>query len=283
MRGWHISALGRSSSASRWRAGSCGTSRSSSIKRSSCDALHAGHICAADSGRELSCSISSNGSRPRFLRQTAADLPALRPSFTIRHTAAARNKDAAMPKKSKKSKSKRLTLKAKYKVIKKVLRREWGRIPVAGPKERTARRLTHILLALQVKEHHKKVAKEARKVKKAGGKKKAPAQKDPGIPKQWPFKAELIQELDAQRRHHEAVQKAKKEERKRARVCTSGAPQQLLTEVSGCSALPSVHSTAVLRCCEAACSKVVGCGMCACRRLLRSGCMRGRMRRWRRA
>ena len=65
-----------------------------------------------------------------------------------------------MPKKSSGSKSKRVTLRQKYKVIRKV------------------------------REHHKKKAKELRK---KGG--KAKAQKDPGIPSAWPFKAELIKEL----------------------------------------------------------------------------------------
>ena len=63
-----------------------------------------------------------------------------------------------MPKKSKKSKSKRQTLKNKYKVLKKV------------------------------KEHHRKKRKEA---KKNGTHNKGP--KDPGIPNNWPFKEELIQ------------------------------------------------------------------------------------------
>lgn len=69
-----------------------------------------------------------------------------------------------MPKKSKKSKSKRVTLKQKYKVLRKV------------------------------KEHHRKKRKEA---KKLGLKPREP--KDPGIPNAWPFKQELIQQLAAQK------------------------------------------------------------------------------------
>lgn len=88
-----------------------------------------------------------------------------------------------MPKKSSKSKSKRTTLKQKYKVIKKV------------------------------KEHGRKLRKEARK---SGKKKKAPA--DPGLPKQWPFKQELIAELEEKRRLILEAEAAKKAERKRARV-----------------------------------------------------------------
>ena len=88
-----------------------------------------------------------------------------------------------MPKKSKKSKSKRTTLKQKYKVIKKV------------------------------KEHHKKKAKLA---KKSGRKVKPP--KDPGIPSQWPFKHELVKELEWEKKRALAEQQRKKEERRLARV-----------------------------------------------------------------
>ncbi|KAI3829823.1 hypothetical protein L1987_03951 [Smallanthus sonchifolius] len=71
-----------------------------------------------------------------------------------------------MPKRSKKSKSKRVTLKQKHKVIKKV------------------------------KEHHKKKAKEA---KKLGLNKKARVEKDPGIPNDWPFKEQELKALEARR------------------------------------------------------------------------------------
>jgi hypothetical protein len=91
-----------------------------------------------------------------------------------------------MPKKSKKSKSKRQTLKQKYKVIKKV------------------------------KEHHKKKAKELRQQAKSGRKPKAP--KDPGIPSQWPFKQELVKELEWQKQRILATEKQKKAERRAARV-----------------------------------------------------------------
>lgn len=84
-----------------------------------------------------------------------------------------------MPKKSKKSKSKRTTLKQKYKVIKKV------------------------------KEHHKKKAKL---LKKSGRKVKAP--KDPGIPSQWPFKQELVKEIEWEKQRQMDEKKRKKEERR---------------------------------------------------------------------
>lgn len=64
------------------------------------------------------------------------------------------------------SKSKRVTLKQKYKVIRKV------------------------------KEHHKKKAKEA---KKLGLKHKRKVEKDPGIPNDWPFKEQELKALEARR------------------------------------------------------------------------------------
>lgn len=64
-----------------------------------------------------------------------------------------------------------------------------------------------------MKEHGRKVAKAARK---SGGKAKAPA--DPGLPKQWPFKQELISELEEKRQLILAAESRKKADRKRARV-----------------------------------------------------------------
>ncbi|XP_062078866.1 guanine nucleotide-binding protein-like NSN1 [Humulus lupulus] len=71
-----------------------------------------------------------------------------------------------MVKRSKKSKSKRITLKQKHKVIRKV------------------------------KEHHKKKAKEA---KKLGLNRKSKVEKDPGIPNDWPFKEQELKALEARR------------------------------------------------------------------------------------
>ncbi|XP_050363604.1 guanine nucleotide-binding protein-like NSN1 [Argentina anserina] len=70
-----------------------------------------------------------------------------------------------MVKKSKKSKSKRVPLKKKYKVIRKV------------------------------KEHHKKKAKEAKKL----GFQRKKVEKDPGIPNDWPFKEQELKALEARR------------------------------------------------------------------------------------
>ncbi|KAJ0249619.1 Guanine nucleotide-binding protein-like NSN1 [Hirschfeldia incana] len=71
-----------------------------------------------------------------------------------------------MPKRSKKSKSKRVTLKQKHKVIRKV------------------------------KEHHKKKAKDA---KKLNHNRRPRAEKDPGIPNDWPFKEQELKALEARR------------------------------------------------------------------------------------
>ncbi|KAK4419478.1 Guanine nucleotide-binding protein-like NSN1 [Sesamum alatum] len=85
-----------------------------------------------------------------------------------------------MVKRSKKSKSKRVPLRKKYKIIRKV------------------------------KEHHKKKAKEA---KKLGLNKKPKVEKDPGIPNDWPFKEEELKALEARRQR--AIQEL--EEKKAAR------------------------------------------------------------------
>lgn len=88
--------------------------------------------------------------------------------------------------KSKKSKSKRTTLRHKYKVIKKV------------------------------KQHLKKKAKEEKKAKALGKKTKAP--KDPGIPAQWPFKEELLKDLEWQRQRILEQEKQRKANNKLKRV-----------------------------------------------------------------
>jgi hypothetical protein len=88
-----------------------------------------------------------------------------------------------MPKKSKKSKSKRVSLHQKYKILKKV------------------------------REHNRKKAKD---LKKRGGKAKAP--KDPGIPNAWPFKEQLVKELEFEREQAEAAKAARREAAKERRV-----------------------------------------------------------------
>eukprot|EP00899_Mesostigma_viride_P011753 jgi/Mesvir1/20579/Mv14820-RA.1 len=82
------------------------------------------------------------------------------------------------------SKSKRVTLKQKHKIIKKV------------------------------KEHHRKKAKEARK---AGHKKKKEL-KDPGVPAQWPFREQELAAIEAKRAQAQAELEAKKQAKKEARA-----------------------------------------------------------------
>ncbi|KAI5009083.1 hypothetical protein ZWY2020_010131 [Hordeum vulgare] len=97
-----------------------------------------------------------------------------------------------MPKKSKKSKSKRITLKAKHKVLRKV------------------------------KEHHRKKRKEARKDGKTG---RSKVEKDPGIPNEWPFKEQELKALEVRRSMAIKELEDKKEARKeRARKRKLGIP-----------------------------------------------------------
>ena len=99
-----------------------------------------------------------------------------------------------MPKKSKKSKSRRTTLRQKYKILRKV------------------------------REHHRKKRKDA---KKSGLKRREP--KDPGIPNAWPFKQELIQQLAAQKeRAAERMRKIKEESFKRASQVRGGRRRESL-------------------------------------------------------
>ncbi|QCE05608.1 nuclear GTP-binding protein [Vigna unguiculata] len=86
-----------------------------------------------------------------------------------------------MVMKSKKSKSKRVSLKKKYKVIRKV------------------------------KEHNRKKAKEAKKLALSGKKK---VEKDPGIPNDWPFKEQELKALEARRAKAIEELEQKKVERK---------------------------------------------------------------------
>ncbi|XP_013684546.1 guanine nucleotide-binding protein-like NSN1 [Brassica napus] len=90
-----------------------------------------------------------------------------------------------MPKRSKKSKSKRVTLKQKHKVIRKV------------------------------KEHHKKKEKDA---KKLGHNRRPRAEKDPGIPNDWPFKEQELKALEARRaRALEEIEQKKAARKERAK------------------------------------------------------------------
>ncbi|XP_057534177.1 guanine nucleotide-binding protein-like NSN1 [Amaranthus tricolor] len=99
-----------------------------------------------------------------------------------------------MVKKSKKSKSKRVSLKKKYKIIKKV------------------------------KEHHKKKAKEA---KKSGLNKRNKVEKDPGIPNEWPFKEQELKALELRRaRALEELEQKKAARKERAKKRKLGLLQE---------------------------------------------------------
>ncbi|XP_027363054.1 guanine nucleotide-binding protein-like NSN1 [Abrus precatorius] len=86
-----------------------------------------------------------------------------------------------MVKRSKKSKSKRVPLKKKYKIIRKV------------------------------REHNRKKTKEAKKLQLSGKKK---VEKDPGIPNDWPFKEQELKALEARRAQAIQELEQKKAERK---------------------------------------------------------------------
>ncbi|KAK7339111.1 hypothetical protein VNO77_19755 [Canavalia gladiata] len=86
-----------------------------------------------------------------------------------------------MVKKSKKSKSKRVPLRKKYKIIRKV------------------------------KEHNRKKVKEAKKLNLSGKKK---VEKDPGIPNDWPFKEQELKALETRRAQAIQELEQKKAERK---------------------------------------------------------------------
>jgi len=66
-----------------------------------------------------------------------------------------------------------------------------------------------------VKEHHRKKAKEA---KKLGLHKKRMVEKDPGIPNEWPFKEQELKALEARRARALEELEQKKAARKE-RVC----------------------------------------------------------------
>ena len=91
-----------------------------------------------------------------------------------------------MAKQSTRSKSKRTTLKHKYKVIRKV------------------------------KEHHKKKRKEENRLKRLGVKKRVA--KDPGVPQAWPYKEELIKEIEFERAKIATAKEAQAEAKKAKRA-----------------------------------------------------------------
>ncbi|KAL9827905.1 Guanine nucleotide-binding protein-like NSN1 [Arabidopsis thaliana] len=112
-----------------------------------------------------------------------------------------------MVKRSKKSKSKRVTLKQKHKVLKKV------------------------------KEHHKKKAKDA---KKLGLHRKPRVEKDPGIPNDWPFKEQELKALEVRRARALEEIEQKKEARKERRKLGLVDDEDTKTEGETIEDLPKV-------------------------------------------
>ncbi|GAQ85196.1 GTP-binding family protein [Klebsormidium nitens] len=104
-----------------------------------------------------------------------------------------------MPKRSSKSKSKRLPLRKKYKILKKV------------------------------KDHHKKKAKEA-KIQERG---KQKVLKDPGIPAQWPFREQELAALEAKRARTLEEIERKKQEKKEARAAKRKASTMDVDDADG--------------------------------------------------
>lgn len=91
-------------------------------------------------------------------------------------------------------------------------------LTAAAASDRAAPPLFTKQVIKKVREHHRKKRKELKKLGK-----RAPKEKDPGIPAQWPFKEELIKELAWKRQQILLEEKAKKEERRKARQVRAGA------------------------------------------------------------
>jgi len=87
----------------------------------------------------------------------------------------------------KKGKSKRQTLKQKYKIEKRVT------------------------------EHHRKLRKEAKRAEISGHGTQKKKKRDPGIPNQWPFKEDLLKQIERAKEAMEQRKENQKEERKQAR------------------------------------------------------------------
>lgn len=98
-----------------------------------------------------------------------------------------------MPKKSKKSLSKRVKLKDKFKVIRKV------------------------------KEHNRKQRKEAKKQ----GKRKPSVLRDPGIPANFPYREQIVKELEFERQRILSQAAARKEDSKRKRQAAAQVPNSV--------------------------------------------------------
>lgn len=113
-----------------------------------------------------------------------------------------------MPKKSKKSVSKRMSSKDKFKIVRKV------------------------------KEHNRKKRKEAKKSGKRG---KASLLKDPGIPSNFPFREQVVKEFKFEKDRIAAKDAAKKEARRARRLALQEVRQLCVTSLPGARVRTQVH------------------------------------------
>lgn len=105
----------------------------------------------------------------------------------------------------KKGKSKRQTLKQKYKIERRVKEVRHGAHSVAvfsqpcTPSPKLASlytQLTCVGVLFVGVQHHRKLKKEANRNKKAGVVVHKAKPKDPGIPNSWPFKDDLLKQIE---------------------------------------------------------------------------------------
>jgi hypothetical protein len=126
----------------------------------------------------------------------------------------------SMPKKSKGSNSKRVSLKDKHKVIKKV------------------------------KDHNRKKRKEAKKL----GKRKPSLLKDPGIPNNFPYREQVVKEFKFEQQRIQATEAAKKDarkERRRARqVSPSAAICASIAQHFSCNDAKSIRKIEIIHPCD---------------------------------
>ena len=71
-------------------------------------------------------------------------------------------------------------------------------------------------LIKKVKEHHKKKRREEARKQRFGV--KAKGWKDPGIPTQWPYKEDLLKEIDHELEKNNALEEAKADEKRKRRI-----------------------------------------------------------------
>lgn len=118
-----------------------------------------------------------------------------------------------MPKKSRKSLSKRVKLKDKFKIARKV------------------------------KEHHKKARKEAKKLDK----KKTNVLKDPGVPTNYPYREQVMKELQFEHQRILAQRAEKKEAAKRRRAEVRGSLLPRPISTASCTTRSISHRTFICR------------------------------------